>query len=716
MSTVRKRKSGSASGALVEASSTGGTAGANGVPAPPSTSTANTSMFNRSEFRKTLIQSVIRAAIMYGTMKYFMSQNKKDEEYKNNPQLRLDEQQQAAQKRANKLVRSNLWGKDTRYDVRIFTSLENSLSSNEAKLLQPAYMEKDLVYTLDQSNYRGDNITLDVPTQVSNHNQSWYAHIFVSKASKWNDDVIHPTHLMYRAYDLISWNKGPIVEEGTSLLGGDKEDEEKLKEKAEQMKKAAEEEGDSIKKKDIIFQYSKPMVTVALVTDLSPFSKDATPPTISHAYIPADDVAGFPTYYPPLFVNEFWLLGDTLVPMNSSVDTIRLEVNLEPISMKKWAIQAQFDETMKMQMQYGASNAKEADKLKRMLIETNPYLLATTMIVSVAHSVLEALAFRNDISHWRSIKSMEGISVRSMGVKIVMEIIIFLYLFDNDTSWMIIVGNAIGIAIEVWKLMKAVEFKNFGSRRIFFGLIPWFETKDRASYSKETREHDETAMRYLSYAAYPLIVIYSIYSLVYEKHKSWYSWVLGSLVGAVYAFGFLLMVPAVYINYKLKSVAHLPMRALMYKALNTVIDDLFSFVIKMPWLHRLACFRDDVIFIVFMYQCYIYPVDKSRVNEFGQTFDEDGNEIVGKAEEDAAKEKAAAKNKNKKKKKNIIKTIKDGDGENSITSSIVDDNEDGDTAAGEEETSTSSTITDNNNKEDQATEVREKSADLKKKE
>lgn len=54
-----------------------------------------------------------------------------------------------------------------------------------------------------------------------------------------------------------------------------------------------------------------------------------------------------------------------------------------------------------------------------------------------------------------------------------------------------------------------------------------------------------------------------------------------------------------------------------YKFLNTIIDDLFAFVIKMPILHRLAVFRDDVVFLVFLYQRWIYPVDKTRANEFG---------------------------------------------------------------------------------------------------
>ncbi|XP_056695855.1 uncharacterized protein [Spinacia oleracea] len=40
------------------------------------------------------------------------------------------------------------------------------------------------------------------------------------------------------------------------------------------------------------------------------------------------------------------------------------------------------------------------------------------------------------------------------------------------------------------------------------------------------------------------------------------------------------------------SVAHMPWHQMTYKFLNTIIDDLFAFVIKMPKLHRLSVFRD----------------------------------------------------------------------------------------------------------------------------
>ena len=61
--------------------------------------------------------------------------------------------------------------------------------------------------------------------------------------------------------------------------------------------------------------------------------------------------------------------------------------------------------------------------------------------------------------------------------------------------------------------------------------------------------------------------------------------------------------------------------------LNTIVDDLFSFCISMPTLHRLACFRDDVIFVIYLYQMYMYKVDKTRVNEFGQGGEDDDDTV-----------------------------------------------------------------------------------------
>mgnify|MGYP006975908388 FL=1 len=50
-------------------------------------------------------------------------------------------------------------------------------------------------------------------------------------------------------------------------------------------------------------------------------------------------------------------------------------------------------------------------------------------------------------------------------------------------------------------------------------------------------------MQYLSYVLYPLMIAYTIYSLIYTQHKGWYSFILNTAVGAIYVYGFILMTP-----------------------------------------------------------------------------------------------------------------------------------------------------------------------------
>ena len=56
------------------------------------------------------------------------------------------------------------------------------------------------------------------------------------------------------------------------------------------------------------------------------------------------------------------------------------------------------------------------------------------------------------------------------------------------------------------------------------------------------------------------------------------------------------------------------------------MDDLFALTMKMPLKHRIMTLRDDVVFIGFLYQWWIYPVDKKRANEFG--FQYENNKVI----------------------------------------------------------------------------------------
>uniref|UniRef100_A0A8C1WXS1 Lipid scramblase CLPTM1L n=1 Tax=Cyprinus carpio TaxID=7962 RepID=A0A8C1WXS1_CYPCA len=261
---------------------------------------------------------------------------------------------------------------------------------------------------------------------------------------------------------------------------------------------------------------------------------------------------------------------------------------------------------------------KDADEIKGIFVDTNLYFLALTFFVAAFHLLFDFLAFKNDISFWKHKKSMVGMSSKAVLWRCFSTIVIFLYLLDEQTSLLVLLPAGIGSLIEVWKVKKA-----FKIHVVWRGLTPAFLFGKFDESEKRTEEYDTLqAMKYLSYLLYPLCVGGAVYSLVFVKYKSWYSWIINSLVNGVYAFGFLFMLPQLFVNYKLKSVAHLPWKAFMYKAFNTFIDDVFAFIITMPTSHRLACFRDDLVFLVYLYQRWLYPVDKTRVNEYGVSYDE----------------------------------------------------------------------------------------------
>ncbi|ETN75642.1 cleft lip and palate transmembrane protein 1 [Necator americanus] len=260
--------------------------------------------------------------------------------------------------------------------------------------------------------------------------------------------------------------------------------------------------------------------------------------------------------------------------------------------------------------------------IKRLLSIRLFFVPALTVFVSLLHTVFEFLAFKNDIQFWRSRKDLAGLSVRSALFSIFQSTVVFLYIYDNDTNWLVRMSVGFGLLIECWKIPKVVNVEVDYSKRLF-NFLPKLKFSDKGSYvESETKAYDELAFKCLLWILLPLLAGYAVYSLIYIEHRGWYSWMLSMFYGFLLMFGFIMMTPQVlFINYKLKSVAHLPWRMLTYKFINTFIDDLFAFVIRMPLMYRIGCFRDDIIFLIYLCQRWIYRVDPKRKNEFGTSFD-----------------------------------------------------------------------------------------------
>ncbi|GIX62489.1 transmembrane CLPTM1 family protein [Babesia caballi] len=316
-------------------------------------------------------------------------------------------------------------------------------------------------------------------------------------------------------------------------------------------------------------------------------------------------------YDPLVYLSQFWVLEEHYQCVRPEMDgsSLELQVHFSTCSPTYYLMSTQFKVNSETGGILGQQSAKEFEMFKRTLMTTNVYMLIFSGAFILLHSIFSFFALKNDIQFWHQTDSMEGLSALSVLINFACDIIVALYIFDSENvSWLILFEISIGLVASAWKVSKAISIK-------LKPQFPFLELGNAKNYvESNTKKYDEMAIKYMSVVMLPCVLGYAIYSLFYQKYKSWYSYIISVAAGSVYTFGFIMMTPQIYINYKLKSVDHLPWRALIYKSLNTFVDDVASFLIDMPWMHRLSCFRDDIIFFCYLYQRWAYRVDPSRPN------------------------------------------------------------------------------------------------------
>ncbi len=148
-------------------------------------------------------------------------------------------------------------------------------------------------------------------------------------------------------------------------------------------------------------------------------------------------------YYPPMFSNDFWLLRENLAPINETSTKLPLHINYQAISSMKFQVFSAMTQSFEQAAQQQGTGA-EMDEVKRMLTETNPWLLITTGIVTVLHMIFEFLAFSSDVSHWRKKdRDLVGVSLNTILTNCFVQLVILLYLQDSseETSFMILFGQ-----------------------------------------------------------------------------------------------------------------------------------------------------------------------------------------------------------------------------------------------------------------------------------
>ena len=58
------------------------------------------------------------------------------------------------------------------------------------------------------------------------------------------------------------------------------------------------------------------------------------------------------SYFPPIFFNDFWLLKDYMIPMNSTVKEVPLHLTISGLSGLKYMLYNQAEQSFSMQVYY----------------------------------------------------------------------------------------------------------------------------------------------------------------------------------------------------------------------------------------------------------------------------------------------------------------------------------------------------------------------------
>ena len=449
-----------------------------------------------------------------------------------------------------------IWPPDSSLDIRVY--FHPSPRPSAMSLISPIYLvlAEDNFRIGDFKDSREIDTVIEVPSNVQ-ANATWWGHFYIGlhgetldpEASGWDSSKAY--HFARPINQFLP--KKRAVKTKNLLSGSD----------------TASEVAEVEQPKGPLFgSYYHPNFTFSIIPDTGTQRlKNMHPAVQGHVNLESsgarDSSGQNGWYYPIFFVNTFWQLKDHMTELNSTVQEVPLHITLNSMGHWKFSVYTSIDEGMKQKQREAAAgglstsgDGTEFEEFKRILIDTNIYLLSTTAVVTILHMIFEALAFKSDVSHWRQKKDNVGISVRTILANVVMQSIIFLYLMDNSegTSWMILLGQGMGILIEAWKITKTVDVQiSAGDPGSWLPYKIIFADKHKLSETEEkTNEYDQIAFKWLYIFAVPLLGAYAVYSLIYETHKSWYSFVLTTLVGSVYAYGFLMMVPSLYINYRLQ--------------------------------------------------------------------------------------------------------------------------------------------------------------------
>ena len=257
----------------------------------------------------------------------------------------------------------------------------------------------------DSEMKRSTNLTVPLSRAIRYNETQLYAHVRlvrhlpVDVDSSGEDDGnggVRKVDVLSKRFNITRYRVRKKARDEKSLLGGGDEDKDSpARDEVDETDDSPLTLADLNRTHDQLLLYATPSLTLQVVDMAN------TPNFPSRHGMPAqfgdhmdwldENSTGF---YPILYNSQFWVAKTKLVPLNGSATEITMEMTLEQVKMWKWQLMSQMEQSWKQQDDFmGEEDASGADMLRTLLLETNPFLLVVTAVVSVLHTVFDMLAF-----------------------------------------------------------------------------------------------------------------------------------------------------------------------------------------------------------------------------------------------------------------------------------------------------------------------------------
>ncbi|KAK7254806.1 NADH dehydrogenase ubiquinone iron-sulfur protein [Aureococcus anophagefferens] len=228
----------------------------------------------------------------------------------------------------------------------------------------------------------------------------------------------------------------------------------------------------------------------------------------------------------------------------------------------------------------------DVDDLRYQISDARVFRYFVSQAIAVLHVGLDYCAFSEDVGFYVGRRRSTACRRRRCSGPS-RDLILYLYLQDAEAGKIVLLGLFMTLVGDFFKIQRVLK-PTLVLRRSGLLVYPAFVTAPlKQPKAKATAKYDAEASRHLYLATYPLLF-----------GVAWYS-------------------PSTTSTRLRRAPARQVLRKI-FKIFNTLIDDAFAFVVDMPLKHRLMTLRDDVVFLIFLYQWYTYRVDKTRANEFGR--------------------------------------------------------------------------------------------------